>query len=154
MGATTERPTADQVRAEPARRRLDEWVARWVFGREPKPVRAMGSDEVVLMWNPVTGADDGVWPACELRRHGTPPEYSADNGAAMAVVARMGQWLFEAEWGFVGGVCAGDWVPVRKSWTAAGWAVRFGGHEATAPAYPLAVCRAALLAVLAAEPTG
>jgi hypothetical protein len=130
-------------------RALDVEVAVKVMGVVPREVRARGGDEVVTIYTANPAYCDGWYTAGELRHYGAPPPYSTQPGAAFAVVEAMGRWFFESEWGFTGTHCAGDWVPVHKTHTAAGWTVRFGDHEVTAPTFPLAVCKAALAALAA-----
>ncbi len=74
------------------------------------------------------------------------PHYSRDIEAAWLVVEALGNWMFDMEWGFVEGLCFGDWLPVHANLSAAGWRVKVGPHTVLAPTFPEAVCRAALAA--------
>lgn len=125
--------TADELRA------IDAEVAVKVMGARLHPVASMAGDvtyETVPM-------PDGSIHDRQLAY------YSTDLRAAWEVVGKMGAWMFDAQWGFLGGVCCGDWQPIHANSSAAGWTVTFGEHSATEPTAPLAICKAALAAVAA-----
>ena len=129
--------TREQVLAEPAGFRLDEWVAEYVMGWK--------------RGNPKRGEHAWKAPTADPRYGGyrevpNCPRYSADIGAAWDVVDAMYRRLS-------GRI---DLTRLRHDL----WVVTIGGLgsppawgevKATADTAPLAVCRAALLTTLSEE---
>lgn len=135
----TDRPTREQVAAEPAGRRLDAWVHEIVFGRVTRPVRVCGSTETVEVYDDKPHYTDGWYDRGDLARAGTPPAYSTDPGAAWAVVEHLR--------------AAGWFVKIYDPMELDEWGICLlcpGRPEVSAmdAKMPVAVCRAAVLAVL------
>jgi len=115
-----DKPTREQVAAEPAGRRLDGWVAEFVTG-----------------WGPSAIARD---------MNGVPfpedvPHYSTDPGDAWAVVGHLAR-----RWDVVLHACPRGHSCQLSDVPRLGL-IDYRPRE-DAPAMPLAVCRAALLAAL------
>jgi hypothetical protein len=129
----------EQIEQMPAGAELDQLVSRFVMDIPGRPVRVAGTAHnfvVVFSNNPFWS--DGSHDAARLRRDAQAKPYSSDISAAWEVVERMLD-----EWGV--------WINLENSGCDAPlWAAKFSGpfERAEAPTAPLAICRAALLAVI------
>lgn len=137
---------ASELRAGPG---LDALVAEKVMGYDPKET------------NPAKWA---WWDPVELtfgRRKPLPGPYSTDRGAAMEVVDRMrADWFsfrafqpargapFSANYSIVSFVCGAGPCPRHKT----DFHNHHGAYDVTADTLPVAICRAALVALKVAEP--
>lgn len=143
MTTTDARPTAADVLAEPAGRRMDAWVSEHVMRLAPRQVRVCGGTETVAVWG-APALTDGVWFRDDLLAYGAPPRYSADIAAAWEVVEQVRRCrrmccvtaCRDGAWECMVGDTAND------------------HRHGTAGTAPLAICRAALLAVLGDTTTG
>lgn len=136
----TDTLSREQILAEPAGRRLDEWVAVHVLKIGPKDVRVRGSTETVCVYtgNPAV-LSDGWWSAAELRRHGEPKPYSTDIAAAWEAEAAVPREL------------QGRYVEALvnlEDWSRDYFPVKWGEWFVFVHASPEKRCKAALLAVL------
>ena len=127
-----DRPTRDDVLAEPPGPRLDAWVAEWVMGWEDVRVTAAFGATHVLWGNPP--GQPGSVPV---------PAYSTDIAAAWEAADRYHRFSVDHDkdhkpnsWGVHLGRGVGD---ARSVYVAA-------------PTAPLALCKAALLRALDCGP--
>lgn len=70
-------------------RDLDASVQKLVFEIHPRPVRAKGSTNDVVVWTDAPTLIDGLWTAHELLVFGACPKHSADMASAWPVVQKM-----------------------------------------------------------------
>jgi hypothetical protein len=131
----TDRPTIEQVRAEPAGRQMDAWVAEFVLG-----LRILDLDHMALK-----RVQD---PRSEVYEEWVYiPESSTDIAAAWEVVEKLNNMQMPNHVGPTRvhrlSNCDNNWHVIFCS--------DFGyppGDEVVEKTAPLAICRAALLAVL------
>lgn len=123
-----DKPTREQVLAEPAGRDLDGWVATFVMGWTEVGDPGHGCD-----WG---GFPPGVKPFSApdgTSGWKTLPRYSTDIAAAWSLTERLFGWELEQ---------------LSLSWQATVHAGVAAEKYATGTTAPLAICRAALLAVV------
>lgn len=123
------KPTKEQVLAEPAGRQMDAWVSVHVFGQE------------CFQSKSVFGTDDFYIFNADASR--VVPYYSTDIAAAWQVVEHMGAQSLPSLMQF---------PEVTPKWRCGFWNnSELGVHYTYGETAPLAICRAALLAVLNSE---
>lgn len=132
-------------------REIDRLVAERVFGLNPRTVQPRGGDEPVQVWTDNPAIADGMWDRGELRLYGAPREYSTDIADAWLVVEAMKSrgysfalWdvpgISSVQPGPVAAFRRSTHPPERTRGVKNQWVI--GADRA-----PLAICRAALLAV-------
>jgi hypothetical protein len=129
--------TADEVKTEPAGRRMDAWVHQRIFGF----TRTRRTDLYANLTDERADYPDAI-NHCWSWRHpngseARPPYYSTDDGAAWSAIEKVVRG---------GGMCAcsAEWHPYRCLWTVSlSWADG-GRAKGEAETMPLAACRAVL----------
>lgn len=139
-------PTSESVLAAEGRD-LDKLVAQLVFGITPREVRVAGrcgEGSTVTMWTDNPYFADGCCQWEELIKHQGPKNYSESWETVGSVVA----WMRQQRWGLV--ITTLDMVSVLF-WKDKGRGkdyIRLHGGVSQCESIPVAVCRAACLAIL------
>lgn len=145
----SDRLTREEVLAMEAGPEMDREVARRVLWIAPRAVRIKGeTNTVTVVTDSRFWLKDGAHSLDDLERLDT-GRYSTYLPDTWRVIEKFehGETMPEPGWSWPVEITriADSEGPVR-----AGWCVSLAGHEATASAFPLAVCRAALLTTIPA----
>jgi hypothetical protein len=143
----SDKPTREQVLAEPAGRQMDAWVAEFVFKME-KTVYGIGKSSETCFEN-----EEYLWRSWEV------PEFSVDIEPAWMVVEKMHEsgWSVEIKQLAPGeSLLTNDKVPQKIECRVYVHFFKIGHYynsqsDALGDILPDAICRAALLAVLEAQ---